>query len=304
MSATANSAAGFQQASVATFHPTHPFWWSVRRELWEFRSIYLAPLGVAVLVLIGSLVSMAHTVRELRNAAALSPMQQDALVQRPYNYAAMFLMGISMIVAIVYCLETLQTERRDRSILFWKSLPLSDAMTVVSKASIPIVVLPLIVVVLTVVTNAVMLAINTTVLLASGMGPGLLWAHLPLGQMWMMQAYHMFVLHGLWFAPLYGWLLLASAWAKRLAFLWAAIPLVVVGVVERTVFNSVHFANWMWDRFSGAPASDAYPGSDMAAHSWAHLHAGQVLFSAGLWSGIVFAAVCLLLAVKVRRGRG
>lgn len=304
MSTTVNPSLEFQQEGTSVFHSTRPFLWSIRRELWEFRSIYLAPIGVAVLVLISFLISMAHMARQMRDAAALSSMQQDEFIQRPYNYAALFLMGISFIVSVFYCLEALQTERRDRSILFWKSLPVSDVTTVLSKISIPMIVLPLIVIVLTIATNLIMLLMNSMVLLAGGFGLEMLYAHLPLGQMWTMQTYHMFVLHGLWFAPVYGWLLLVSAWARRLAFFWAAVPLLVIGVVEKIVFNSSHAATWLWDRFGGAPASNAYPGGEMAFHAWSHLHISQVLFSSGLWTGIAFTAVCLFLAAHLRRTRG
>jgi len=304
MSTTANALNESQQASAFSLHPTQPILWSIRRELWEFRSIYLAPIGVAVLVLISFLISMAHMSRQIGDVAGLSSAQQDEFFQRPYNYAALFLMGISFIVAIFYCLEAMSTERRDRSILFWKSLPVSDFTTVLSKFSIPILVLPLIAVVLTIVTNVVMLLLNNAVLLAIGQSPNLLHAHLPLAQMWMMQSYHMFILHGLWMAPLYGWLLLVSAWARRLAILWAAAPLVIIGAFEKIVFDSTHFGSWMMYRFGGAPASNAYPGGRMAFHAWSHLHLSDVLLSPGLWAGLTFAALCLFAATRLRRSRG
>jgi ABC-2 type transport system permease protein len=258
---------------------------------------------VAFLVLFGFAVSMGRMAREMRSAASLSSMQQAELVQRPYNYAAMFLMGISFVVAIFYCLEALSTERRDRSILFWKSLPISDVTTVLSKFSIPVVVLPVIVVALTIATNLVMLLLNTCLLLGNRESLNLLWANLPLGEMWMMQCYHMFILHGLWLAPLYGWLLLVSAWARRLAILWAVIPFVVIGVFERMLFNSSHVAEWMVYRFGGAPGSNAYPGGDMAMHAWSHLHVANALLSPGLWTGLVVASLCLFATARVRRGR-
>jgi ABC-2 type transport system permease protein len=302
MSTTVNAVRDFEQASTpVVFRPTRPFYWSIRRELWEFRSIYLAPLGVAVLVLLSFLISMAHMVRQMRDAAALTPMQQQEFIQRPYNFAAMFLMGISFIVAIFYCLEALSTERRDRSILFWKSLPISDVITVLSKFSIPIVVLPLIAVVLTIVTHLIMLLLNVAVLLGSRQSLDLLWTNLPLREMWTMQLYHMLVLHGLWFAPVYGWLLLVSAWVRRLAILWAALPVVIIGVVEKVAFNTSYFPHWLEYRFGGAPGAGAYPGGEMAMHSWSHFHLTQVLLNPGLWTGLAFAAICLFAAVRVRR---
>ena len=302
MSTIVNPLNEFQQKRAPAQYPKRSFYWSLRRELWEFRSIYLAPLIVASLVLISFLVSMAHMARQMRNAAILSPAQVDEFIQRPYGDAAMFLMGISFIVAILYCLEALHAERRDRSILFWKSLPLSDFTTVCAKMSIPVIVIPLIVVVLTILTNLIMLLLNSAVLVASGYGLEVLREHLPLGQMWSMMTYHMFVIHGLWLAPVYGWLLLASSWSRRLAF-WAALPMIIIGMAEKIVFESAHFLNWLKYHFN-APASGAYPGSSSALNEWMHLHSSQVLLNPGLWTGLAFAAICVLAAARVRRTRG
>jgi ABC-2 type transport system permease protein len=223
--------------------------------------------------------------------------------QPPYNLAALFLMGITFIVSIFYCLEALQSERRDRSILFWKSLPVSDFTTVLSKMSIPVVVLPLIAVVLTIVTHVIMLILNAIVLKGTGQRADLLWSQINLGQMWGMMLYHMLILHGLWFAPFYAWLLLVSAWTRRLAFLWAALPFILIGIVEKLTFNTTHFMNWLKYRFGGAPAGNAYPGGDMAMHAWSHLHLGDALLNPGLWTGLGFAALCVLLATRMRRSR-
>src|SRR6202140_5345961 len=122
---------------------TRPMYWSVRRELWENRSIYIAPLVVAAVVLLGFLISTIHLQDKMRAALALDPMKQHELIERPYNFAALLLMGTTFVVAVFYCLDALHGERRDRSILFWKSLPVSDVTTVLAKASIPLVILPL-----------------------------------------------------------------------------------------------------------------------------------------------------------------
>jgi ABC-2 type transport system permease protein len=122
--------------------------------------------------------------------------------------------------------------------------------------------------------------------------------------MWLMMLYHMVALHGLWFAPAYSWMLLASAWARRAVFLWAVLPPVAVGVVEKIAFNTTYFSHWMQYRFGGAPGADAYPGSNHAMHAWAQLNIGQFLLSPSLWSGLIVAALFLFLAARVRRNRG
>src|SRR2546425_188736 len=101
-------------------------------------------------------------------------MREHEDIEQPYNFAALLLMFTTFLIGVFYCLDALYGERRDRSVLFWKSLPVSDLTIVLSKASIPFVVIPLGTWVITAVTQAIML------LLAGGrlMGTGLsVWFH-------------------------------------------------------------------------------------------------------------------------------
>ncbi len=127
-------------------------------------------------------------------------------------------MGAAFIVGMFYCLDALHGERRDRSILFWKSLPVSDLTTVLSKASIPLVILPLLAFAITVVTQWIMLLLSSLVLAGSGPSAGDAMEQLPLFQMSVMLLYHLVTVHVLWYAPIYAWFLLVSGWARRAAF--------------------------------------------------------------------------------------
>ena len=80
----------------------------------------------------------------MRAASALDPAEQPAALAMPYSIAATLIIVTTLIVGGFYCLDALHGERRDRSILFWKSLPVSDLTTVLSKMTIPLVVLPLV----------------------------------------------------------------------------------------------------------------------------------------------------------------
>jgi ABC-2 type transport system permease protein len=279
-----------------------PMYWSLRRELWESRSIYLAPLAVAALILFSFLISTIHLRDKMRAALALDPMRQHELIEQPYNLAALLIMATTFIVAVFYCLDALHGERRDRSILFWKSLPVSDLTTVLSKASIPLVVLPLLTFAITVATQFIMLLLSTAVLLGSGLSVATLWAQVSLFQMSLMLLYHLVTVHALWYAPIFGWLLLVSGWARRAAFLWAGLPLLAVGVVEKVAFNSSHFAAILRNRMDGGAeaiiAPDTFPMDPMT-----HLTPGHFLGSPGLWIGLVVAAIFLAAAVRLRRYR-
>jgi hypothetical protein len=145
-----------QVVAPAKISATRRFYWSLRRELWGTRSIYLAPAAVAALVLFGFLISTIHLPAKMRDTA-LEPMHQHNLIEQPYRYATALIMLSTFVVGIFYCLDGLYGERRDRSTLFWKSLPVSDLTTVLSKSSIPLVLLPLLTFAITVVAQGIML---------------------------------------------------------------------------------------------------------------------------------------------------
>jgi len=278
-------------------------YWLVQRELWESRSIYIAPLAVAGLILFGFLVSTFRLPGKMRAALALDPMQQHELLAQPYDFAALLIMGTTFVVAVFYCLDALHGERRDRSILFWKSLPVSDLTTVLSKASIPMVVLPLLTFAITVVTQWIMLLLSAAVLLGSGLSVATLWTQLSLSQMWLMLLYHLLAVHSLWYAPIFCWLLLVSAWARRAAFLWAGLPVLAIALVEKIAFNTTHFATMLGNRMGGGAEAVAAPGSS-PMDPMTHLTPGHFLSSAGLWIGLAMAAAFLAAAVRLRRSQG
>ena len=213
-----------QAVTPAAMAATRPLYWSIRRELWENRSIYIAPLAVAGVLLFGFLIATIG-----RAVATADPARMAAVLAEPNSLAEVVIMGTAFIVGVFYSLDALYGERRDRSILFWKSLPVSDLTTVLSKASIPLVVLPLFIFAIVVTMQLIMLLLSTAVLLMSGVNPATLWTHLPLFQMELVLLYGLIVL-ALSHAPIYAWLLLVSAWAKRTTFLWAFLPLLAIGI--------------------------------------------------------------------------
>jgi ABC-2 type transport system permease protein len=278
-------------------------YWSVRRELWENRSIYIAPLCAAAVILFGSLISTIRLPGKMRAALALDPMKQHDAIAMPYDMAAALIMGAVVIVSVFYCLDALHGERRDRSILFWKSLPVSDLTTVLSKACIPLIVLQLLSFVITVATQFIMLLLSSVVLLANGMSVTTLWTQLSLFQMSLMLLYHLLTVHALWYAPLYGWLLLVSGWARRAAFLWSVLPVLAICVVEKIAFNTSHFAAMLVGRLGGGAEAVALPGR-FPIDPMMQLTPGRFLSSPGLWIGLAVFAACLAAAVRLRRYQG
>jgi ABC-2 type transport system permease protein len=276
-------------------------YWLVARELWENRAVYLAPLAVAAIFLAGFFIGLVRLPDTMRTAMALPPMQQHEAIEQPFLFVALVVMLTEVLVAVFYCVDALYGERRDRSILFWKSLPVSDLTTVLSKASIPILVLPLVAFALTAVAQVVMLVASSAVLAGSGMDGTMVWTHVPFLKTSLMNLTHLVLIHGIWYAPLYGWLLLVSAWAKRVPFLWAALPPAAIGVVEKMAFNSSYVGAMLRDRLAGPDSGTAAHGMnmDMLAPSLAHF-----LTAPGLWIGLAMTALFLYLAVRLRRVRG
>jgi len=272
-------------------------YWSVRRELWENRFIYVAPLAVASVALFGFALSSIAGIWE--EPLRLNPAQPQA----PYDMAAGLMMLTSILVSVFYCLDALHGERRDRGILFWKSLPVSDLTTVLAKASIPLVILPLFTFAITVAMQWLMLLVSSAVLLVSGMSVTALWTNLSFLRMSLLLLYHLLTAHALWPFPVYCWLLLVSGWARRATFLWAALPLIAIAGVEQIVFHTWHFARLVSSRLIGDTQTIA-AGGMFPTDPMTHITPGIFLTTPGLWIGFAIAAAFLAAAVRLRRYQG
>lgn len=280
-----------------TFQATRPMYWAIRRELWENRSVYIAPLVVTAVVLFGSLISTMFLPSRIRNLPA-DPAKQE--LKAPFKMAPAPIMLTSFLVGFFYSLEALHGERRDRSILFWKSLPVSDATTVLSKASIPLVVLPLIAFLLSLATVMILMFVASLVLLANGMSPARLWAGQAFPEPLIM--FYGLSVHTLWFAPIYAWLMLVSAWARRTPVLWALVPPLAIAALERMAFGTSYFGYMLQYRVTGAML-EAFTRKDGHITRYAELDPVGFLSTPGLWVGLIVAALCLAAAVRVRRNR-
>jgi ABC-2 type transport system permease protein len=303
---------------------TRPFYWSVRRELWEHGSVYMAPLVAAALSLVGYVVGtywLAGLVRaataarrhvrtmdtsnvEAFAAATKAAVRSSAGVVMPYMFVAGVVFAVAIAVTLFYASGALYGERRDRTILFWKSLPVSDTTTLLAKTFIPLLVIPAVIFVVVFATHLVMLAVASVVLLANGVSPADLTGFLPIPFLWASLGRGVFIMAA-WHAPIICWLILVSGWAKRVAFLWAVGPWLAICIVEKIALNSMHFPLFLLGRLVGgyqaAFTVDGRGGADV--ERLADLGLTQVLNNPGLWGGLVFAAACVAAAVRLRRYR-
>jgi ABC-2 type transport system permease protein len=283
---------------------TRPIYWSIRREFWENRYLYIAPLGVAAVFVFAYLISAIHSSGQLPVGLTLDSGHRHEEFSGPFELAAGLMMGAFILMSVFYCADALHSERRDRSILFWKSLPVSDATTVLVKASIPLLILPVLVSLITVIMQLLMLLLSSAMLLARGGNVATLWAHVPVLQMSLLMLYHVLTAHALWPAPVYCWLLLVSGWARRATFLWAALPIVAIGGLEKIAFNTTHFASMVAARFIGGTAPIASTPDIFPTDPMTHITPDAFLATPALWVGLAVAAVFLFAAVRLRRYQG
>jgi ABC-2 type transport system permease protein len=195
----------------------------------------------------------------------------------------MQLFFVSSIVCGFYLLDCLYSERKDRSILFWKSLPVSDVQTVLAKFLVATVVVPLAVFVLSAVVYPTLYAIsalgvpNFSVL--TGGWNTLEWLRAEGAVLAAVVA------TGLWYAPLAAWSMLASVYSRRSPIMISLLPAVIVGVAEGIVFRSGH--TWKFLAYRLAPVPDL----------------AQAIARPGLWIGLAVAAGMLYIVVRLRRYR-
>lgn len=301
-----NGAAEFVEAPppAQIEREVRPIYWSVRREVWEHRSIYIAPLIVAAVFLFGYMLSLFMLPRRMEAALRMDAAKQERMVTMPYSIVASIVILAGFVIAANYCLEALMSERRDRSILFWKSLPVSDREAVLAKVAIPLVVQPVLCFVIALGTQIIMLFLSTTMLMANGPAVRMLWSRLSIFEMTFTMAYGI-TAHILWYAPIYAWLLLVSAWTRRFPpFLWAILPVFAPMALEAMVSRTDYFAQLVKYRLGGA----LYEAFNVNAAKKGDFGIDQIaplkfLMTPGLWVGLIFAAIFIAAAVRLRRNR-
>jgi ABC-2 type transport system permease protein len=191
------------------------------------------------------------------------------------------ILAIGTLAIFGYVLECLHAERKDRSILFWKSLPVSDAQTVLSKLAVALAVTPLLIFVLSLLTHLICSAVFGLGMLRGTDVP--LWT---VGQ-WL-QAYANFaglmLMNVLWFAPVVVYFMLASVVARRVPLLFATVPLVAVVVAEKLTLDTGYAVRFLANRMRPRFTLDHFA-------------------SPALWLGVLAAALVLILIVRLRRWR-
>jgi len=280
----------------------------VRRELWEHRALWIAPLVVAALMVFGAIVASVkyHLTRaDMSRDDGPQGMTMFAVMQ---GAVSMPLSVVMLIVLVFYLLDCLYAERKDRSILFWKSLPVSDDLTVLSKLLVALVAVPLGVFALGLLLSLVFTGI-WEVDAALGRVPAIPgWGMLA----WLKAeiALLLCLMVGvLWYAPFAAYLLVVSAWARRNPFLWAVLPPVLAQIVEHVAFGTHFVGNFLRYRMFGIWGtlfSHMHVGRGRAfalSSALSQLKLQAALTDIDLWLGLAVAAALVFAAIRLRRYR-
>ncbi|MGH8193081.1 MAG: hypothetical protein ACREQ8_01590 [Woeseiaceae bacterium] len=296
----------------------------LKREIWEHRAIYVTPLVIALLV---SLMSITGQVTisafdqyldfAIVGATNLGERERAAVISALMTGVSSLFAIAMWILTIFYALDSLYAERKDRSILFWRSMPSTDAETVVSKLLTALVIIPL-------VTFAVIIATHLIVLTCATIWVGirganawhLIWAAAPFFDNWAATAAFLFALP-LWLSPFVGWFLLVSAYTSRSPFLVAFLPIAVLPMLEKSLVGTSLFADAFFIRSAKLPLFRGMDTKDflffegdgprlsenLSFSLLSHLDLLRFLGSPGLWLGLIVCGLFTTAAIYLRRYR-
>jgi ABC-2 type transport system permease protein len=155
--------------------------------------------------------------------------------------------------------------------------------------------------ILSIITTLIMLFISVPVVLASNLRLSAFLAELQYFQSVVIMVYGM-TAHALWFAPIFCWLLLVSAWARRAPLLWAVMPFFLAGILERLLFNTTAVQSMVAYRFTGG-MKEAFvaEAADGNVQKLSQLDPLGFVVAPGLWTGLIFAALFLTAAIRLRQ---
>ena len=294
----------------------------IKRELWEHRSIWVTPIAIASIVTLGTLTALVFSgklAQELDVAifAAQNIVgdNERRVVLTGFFFVSsqLFLLGLG-VLTIFYALDSLYAERKDKSILFWRSLPVTDAETVISKLLTAMFLIPAVAIVGIITTHILNLIVTSIWVSMKGGDAGMLiWGSVPLLDNWLAMAIAIFGV-SIWMSPFLGWFLFVSAYTRRAPLLMAFLPLILIPMIEGIFTRSTNFAEAVWGRGAKIPLfadmdierffEDGHPQITKEMVSLlAHIDLGKFFTSIDTWLGIIVCGLLTTAAIYVRRFR-
>lgn len=281
--------------------------WLVRREFWENRAIWVIPLVMSVFLLLVALFGRVDLL------AVSAQVPGSTLGQAFLAAVAATFFAVMSIYAAWYLLDCLYADRKDRSVLFWKSLPISDTTTVLSKLATALIVIPLVYFAaadLTTLLMAFIISVRASSFLGGALWQADLW--LQMQTLWL----YMIVTTAIWYLPVAGYLLVISSWARRAVTFWSLLPPIALILAERWFFGTHVVAHQLGVRLFGFPdvAFNGNLGSwatTAVDHDTSHIPAdilsfldfGGFISSAQTWIGAAAGAALIFAAIQLRMRR-
>lgn len=296
----------------------------IRRELWEHPAIYVTPLAIAVVISLLTLTGQV-TVSAFGEAVDLAIVgaqnvgeghRANVLTGVLTVVTSVFAVG-AWIIMVFYCLDALYAERKDKSILFWRSMPITDAESVISKLLTALLAIPLITLLIVVFTHLVILALGSVWVMIKGGDAGhLIWGPVQLADVWLACLMLALVLP-LWLSPFLGWFLFVSAFSKRAPFLTAFLPILILPMLEKLLTGTHFFYDALFTRSVRPPivefeqfewmenesADMPMPLGDEVFSLSSQIDLGHFLASPSLWAGLLVCGLFTVAAIYVRRYR-
>ena len=294
----------------------------VRRELWEHRSIYITPAVVALVMILTLLTAFvfASGYQEIVDIGIVGAQNLVGDTERRAALLALLIgntvpfIFAGAVLTIFYSLDSLYAERKNKSILFWRSLPITDAETVISKLLTALLAIPLFAFAVAVIAHLIILAITSIfVSIEGGSSVFLIWKSAPLFDAWAGILIIMVALP-IWFSPFIGWFLFVSAWTKRSPLLTAFLPLIMVPTLEYWVLRTHTIWDAIQTRFDQLPFfrgidpelffdEERFVASADAISLLTYIDLGNFLTSLHMWAGVVVCGLFITAAIYVRRYR-
>jgi ABC-2 type transport system permease protein len=219
--------------------------WLIRREFWENRAIWIIPAVFGALLIVTALFG------HMNLPTLTSPNEIHTFGAAFLVVFGLMFYSVMSLYATWYLLDCLYADRKDRSILFWKSLPVSDTNTVLSKLIVALIVIPVVSFVtadLTALLAAFIVSIRMRASIGSALWQPDLWLQMQV--LWI----YAVCTAAIWYLPVAGWLMLVSAWAKRAVILWSFMPPLVLYIIERWFLGSNIVGRVIGRRLAGLPA--------------------------------------------------
>lgn len=292
-----------------------------KRELWEHRAFWIVPLvivGIGILLTLwgGGMLIYAHYNGFMDTAEYAAQAGGINVVYFKMGILAAAIPFNIALVALVsfYLIDTLNADRRDRSVLFWRSLPVSDTATVLSKLVTAMFIAPVIMLVLFIgfeIVAGILLSIANLII---GVNPLMLFHPLIALSAFVTLAWAL-VAQSLWLLPFYGWFMLCSAWAKRNAWSWVLLVPIGIIVLEGIASHTTYFAGLIGRHVAGLMglivgrngfSIHAISHSTMPEHTGHLMSLGSVshfMLQPEMWIGIVIGAIFIAGAIWLRRNR-